>query len=140
MRWTLLLLTSLTACSTTGQSREVLKDTLLEYSYGIRWGRQDWVKPHLPKQGPSFEPGAGLPGVQVITCEIESVNILDDHRADAVVRVEWYLTSQGNLRTSMLKQRWRWLDNRWEIYEQRSAEGAPFPPPGSRRAGLPPQG
>lgn len=110
-------------------------DAVQEYTYGVRWSRADWVQPHLPRKGKlGFEPIAP-PGVQVITCEVQSVKLVDGtNRAEVGVQLEWYLANQGTLRSSVLRQSWARSGDRWEIVGQRVTHGAPFPPPIPQRS------
>jgi hypothetical protein len=129
----LMLLLSLALGACAAGNREALGDALAEYAYGVRWGRPDWIKPHLPRSGPApYDPARNPSGLQVVTCEVESVNLAaGGERAEVGLRVEWYLVEQNRLFSSLLRQTWRWTSDRWELREQRTAQGAPFPPPAS---------
>lgn len=126
----LLLLAGLTGCASNA-NRETLADVLTEYTHGIRWSRPECIRPHLPKTGGlSFDPTVAPLGVQLITCEIDSVNLAADSRRALVgVRVEWMMSSEVRMRSTLLQQTWRLAENHWEIIAQRTLEGAPFPPP-----------
>jgi len=137
MRRALLLLMALAGCASSSDRREALTDALLDYTRGMRWSRPDWLKPYLPRAGrPSFDPTAGPAGLQLITCEIESVTLAADSQSAAVhVQLEWYVQDDPRLRSTVLQQTWRLADTRWEIVDQRTLRGAPFPPPPRPRAG-----
>jgi hypothetical protein len=130
MRRLLLLLAGLTGCASSA-NREALTDALAEYTHGMRWSRSEWTSPHLPRTGSlSFDPTVAPPGVQLVSCEIESVNLqADSQRALVGVRVEWMMSTEVRMRSTLLQQTWRLAEDRWEIIAQRTLEGTPFPPP-----------
>ncbi len=112
------------ACGTNQHSKHALVDALYEYSNGVRWGRSEWIQGHLPK---GQESRAASSQLQVITCEVENIVMNAKDRAVATIRVDWYLLSQAKLHSTLLRQTWIEAGGRWEIREQRVAEGAPFP-------------
>jgi hypothetical protein len=120
------LLSSLTlaACGTNQQSKHLLVEALYEYSNGIRWGRSEWIQNHLPKGQESRVASSQL---QVITCEVENIVMNVKDRAIATVRVDWYLLNQARLHSTLLRQTWVEVGGRWQIRDQRVAEGRPFP-------------
>ncbi len=133
MRNASLLLLGLAGCSFAMENkRESLTDATAEYARGIKWSRAEMVRPYLPKTVPaSLDPGLLPATLQVTGCEVESVNVAGNVRQAAVtMRVEWYLTDQMRVYSSLVLQSWRYVDDkRWEVFEQRTVQGAPFPPP-----------
>lgn len=112
------------ACGTNQHSKHALVDALYEYSNGIRWGRSEWIQGHLPKGRESRVASAQL---QVTGCEVENVVMSAKDRAVATLRVDWYLLNQGRVHSTLLRQTWVEVSGRWQIREQKVAEGAPFP-------------
>ncbi len=112
--------------------RDSLNDATFDYARGVKWARAEIIRPYLPKKiPPSLDPTLLPASLQVTGCEVESMTLASDGRQAAVtLRVEWYLTEQMRAYTSVLLQSWRYADkSHWEVFEQRTVQGAPFPPP-----------
>jgi hypothetical protein len=132
MRSTLILVLGLTSCWTPNNSKESLQDSLLEYARGVKWSRPEIYKPFLPRTAAvTFDPALAPATLQVTDCEVSDVNVAADKgQARVTMRVEWYLADQMRVYSSLLLQSWRLVDkSRWEIFEQKTVQGAPFPPP-----------
>jgi hypothetical protein len=132
MRSTLILVVGLAGCFTPNNSREYLQESLVEYARGVRWSRPEIFKPYLPRAAAvAFDPSLAPASLQVTDCEVDSVTVAaDKSQAKVTMRVEWYLADQMRVYSSLLLQSWRLVDkSRWEIFEQKTVQGAPFPPP-----------
>ena len=130
VRYGLVFCLAVSGCMTLSAAKESLTDALDEYNSGVRWGRVDWMAEHVPKdkQEAYAKRQAPANGLQVTSCDVESIDMQkDNRRAVVTVRVDWYLLSQGRLHTSRIQQTWTHGD-RWLVTELRVTGGAPYPP------------
>ncbi len=110
-------------------TREKLTEAIREYNNAIRWRNMDWAIQHVPKeQRDSFiSEQRKLQNLQVTLCEIGTIKIVDSDHARAMIKIEWYLTNRGVVRTTYVEQTWKQKNGDWQVVEQRLLKGPPLP-------------
>ena len=110
-------------------SQEKLVDALHEYNAAMRWGVVDRAVEHVPEERRAdlLAQRDEFGEVQVTGCEVGQVTFQGKDRALAIVRLEWYLASALQLRTSYVQQSWQLKGGKWQIMAQRLVRGDPCP-------------
>jgi hypothetical protein len=117
---------------TPGQRRE---DTLMreahEFNDDIRWGRYEQLHLSLPPDEAALMMSrAAAMGDDLVVGDYDVTSIKfapGSEAATATVKFDWYSKRDSILHSSIIEQRWQYLDGKWTVTKQRRLRGDRFP-------------
>lgn len=121
-----LVFATLSGC---GGSKVALRDALVEYTRGLRWGMGSTVARRIaPSQRDAYAQRRAIhQGLRIVGCQVAGVKLENKKSALVHLQVDWYLAHQGRVRRSLILQRWKRRKDRWEVASERPLRGARFP-------------
>jgi len=133
MRALLILAVALAGCMVTPVQRR--EDTLVrearEFNDDIRWGRYEQLHLSLPPdEAALIVSRAAALGDDLVVGDYEVTSIKfasGSEAATAMVKFDWYSKRDSILHSSVVEQRWEYLEGRWLMTKQRRLRGERFP-------------
>lgn len=118
-----LLLVILSGCGGAQTRVVALKTAATEYATCMRWGRVECAAAHVPDRlRAAFiaQKRRAQAEIQLHEYEIKAVDHTPgSEQARIVVLAEWSRPADPVIHQELLAQDWRWLENRWQMTEQR---------------------
>lgn len=120
----------LAACGA-GQGRsDKLKNAIIEFNEGVRWGRLNDVLAHLDPESQDhflemhkeFGKDIQISGYEVVNTVVD----MDQGVAEVGVKVTWYRHSKMEVHETVLMQRWEEKDREWWMIAEEYRSGEPF--------------
>jgi hypothetical protein len=120
-------------CGVSGKNSEAtLKETVLKFNEGIRWGRLQEVVPrvhpdnvsHFMKMHEKFGGEIQLSDYEIISSSYDA----EKKTAEVTVKVTWYRQNEMELFTTFLVQLWEWepQGSDWLLTTETYQSGEPF--------------
>jgi hypothetical protein len=133
MRALLVLAIALAGCMVTPVQRR--EDTLVrearEFNDDIRWGRYEQLHLSLPPdEAALIVSRAAALGDDLVVGDYEVTAIKfasGSEAATAMVKFDWYSKRDSIVHSSVVEQRWEFLDGKWLMTKQRRLRGDRFP-------------
>lgn len=117
-----------TGCPTPPSRAARMQEAANEFNANARFGRMELVVERVSnKERDAFlrRHKAWGSQVRIADLEVSSMRLLTDDTAEVTVRVGWYRPEQGELRSTLLKQRWRDYRGDWMLVGEEKADGDP---------------
>jgi hypothetical protein len=133
MKALLVLAIALAGCMVTPVQRR--EDTLVrearEFNDDIRWGRYEQLHLSLPpEEAALIVSRAAALGDDLVVGDYEVTSIKfasGSEAATAMVKFDWYSKRDSIVHSSVVEQRWEFLDGKWLMTKQRRLRGDRFP-------------
>jgi len=61
--------------------------------------------------------------IRIADYEFAGLKMKDDSNAEVFVKIAWFRTNEGDLRTSTLKQKWRAFTGDWKLVDEERSDG-----------------
>jgi hypothetical protein len=129
----LLLALAVAGCMVTPVQRR--EDTLVreahEFNDDIRWGRYEQL--HLsmpPEEAALISSRAAALGDDLVVGDYEVTSIhfaQGSEQATTQVKFDWYSKRDSIVHSSVIEQRWEYLEGKWTVTKQRRLRGDRFP-------------
>ena len=133
MRALLIATLALAGCLVTPVQRR--EDTLVreahEFNDDLRWGRYEQLHLSLPPEDAALMSSrAAALGDDLVVGDYEVTSIkfgAGSEAATAMVKFDWYSKRDSILHSSVIEQRWEFLEGKWTMTKQRRLRGDRFP-------------
>lgn len=121
----------LIACGGPSQKAQSdLKDAVLRFNEGIRWGRLQEVMPRVnPQNAEQFMKMHEKFGTEIQLSDYELINSTyneKEKKADVLVRITWYRQSEMELFSTILLQAWEYQGMEWMLMTETYQSGQAF--------------
>lgn len=135
--------TPLLGCPVAHQSPPArAQEAATELNVNTRFGRMELAAEHVaPDAREAFMERRRAWGnnVRVADYELAGFHMKGETDAEMLVRVAWYRVDQGELRSTLVKQKWHDFKGSWKLVDEGRADGDPgllgdavAPPPGAQ--------
>lgn len=124
-----LLVCALAACRPP-KAGQTLAESVRAYNEGLRWERFANAAVYVPpRERTQFVDDADARANDLRITEYEIVNVekASDRTAEVLIKISWYLDSEGLLRETQAKQTWERQGKTWLIVDEIRARGAAMP-------------
>ena len=120
----------LMACGASQESQDKLRETVVRFNEGVRWGRLQDVMPyvyaensaHFLEMHKAFGKDIQVSDYEIITVTLDS----EKKKADVNVQISWYRLSQMVSYTTILVQHWEKQKQDWIMIAEEFRSGEPF--------------
>lgn len=132
MKTSAILTTFLVAAAACGAnpSEDTLRENVVRFNEGVRWGRMNDVMPYLyPSSADHFIEMHKAFGKEIQLSDYEIVNVTmnaEKHTADVNVQISWYRLSEMVVYTTIVTQHWEKQTTDWLLIAEEIVSGEPF--------------
>ncbi len=126
MRTLLLSVVTATACMMPPTGAALIQQTAQEFNFDTRFGRMELaVEQVSPKYLEQFQKRHRTWGgsIHITDAEMMGMKMRGAEDCDVSVRVGWYRVSEGDLRTTIVRQRWHRFTAGWRLDGEERADG-----------------
>ncbi|HSQ63160.1 MAG TPA: hypothetical protein VLM85_08080 [Polyangiaceae bacterium] len=126
MRTLLLCLVIATGCMMPPTGAALIQQTAQEFNFDTRFGRMEMaVEQVSPKYLERFQKRHRYWGgvIHVTDAEMMGMKMKGQEDCDVDVRVGWYRVNEGDLRTTIVRQRWHRFTAGWRLDGEERADG-----------------
>ena len=121
---------AVTAACGAQHDADKLRETVLLFNEGVRWGRLQDVMPYLYSENAQhFVEMHKEFGKEIQLSDYELVNVTMDgekKKADVNVQITWYRLSEMVVNTTILVQHWEKQGQGWIMIAEEFVSGEPF--------------
>ena len=117
---------SATACMMPPQGAALVQQTTQQFNFDTRFGRMELAMEQVsPKYADEFMKRHRFWGgsIHVTDAEGTGMRMRGQENCDVTVRVTWYRTDEGELRSTMLKQKWHLYPSGWHLDAEERLDG-----------------
>jgi hypothetical protein len=118
--------TSALACMMPPQGAALVQQTSQQFNFDTRFGRMELAMEQVsPKYTDEFAKRHRLwgGGIHVTDAETVGQRMRGQDNSEVTVRVGWYRTDEGELRTTLLKQKWHLYAVGWRLDSEERIDG-----------------
>jgi hypothetical protein len=112
------------------KAEDELKEAVLMFNEGVRWGRLQEVLPRIdPKNTAHFMKMHEKFGTEIQVSDYELINSSYDstkQTATVTVRITWYRQSEMELYSTLLSQSWEYHSAAWTLVTETYQSGEAF--------------
>ncbi len=119
-------LLSATACMMPPTGAALIQQTAQQFNFDTRFGRMEMaVEQVSPRYLEKFQERHRYWGgsVHITDAEMMGMKMKGDEDCDVSVRVAWYRAAEGDLRTTIVRQRWHRFRSGWLLDGEERADG-----------------
>ncbi len=120
------------SCGAAQQNQDKLRETVLLFNEGIRWGRLQDVMPHLYSENAAhFIEMHKEFGKEIQISDYEIINWVihpESKKADINVQFVWYRLSEVEVHETIVTQHWEKQAQGWFLIAEEFVSGEPFAP------------
>ena len=119
-------LLSATACMMPPTGAALIQQTAQQFNFDTRFGRMEMaVEQVSPRYLEKFQERHRYWGgsVHITDAETLGMKMKGEEDADVSVRVAWYRATEGDLRTTIVRQRWHRFRSGWLLDGEERADG-----------------
>jgi hypothetical protein len=124
------LVCCLQAACGSNQSQNNLRENLVRFNEGVRWGRLQDVMPYLYSENAEhFVETHKEFGKEIQLSDYEIINVTmmaENEKADASIQITWYRLSEMVVKTTILVQHWEKRGQDWMMIAEEIRSGEPF--------------
>ena len=114
----------------TPNKQDTLKESVLLFNEGVRWGRLQDVLPRVaPEHADNFIEMHKDFGKTIQISDYELINTKanwEDKQAVVTVQITWYRNTEMELHTTILSQKWEQVGVDWVMMAESFVSGEPF--------------
>jgi hypothetical protein len=114
------------ACMMPPQGAALVQQTAQQFNFDTRFGRMELAMEQVsPKYTEDFTKRHRLwgGGIHVTDAETVGMRMRGQDNSDVTVRVGWYRAEEGELKTTVLKQKWHLYPAGWRVDSEERLDG-----------------
>jgi len=114
------------ACMMPPQGAALVQQTAQQFNFDTRFGRMELAVEQIsPKYQDDFAKRHRFWGgaIHVTDAETVGMHMRGQENSDVTVRVTWYRTEEGELKTTLLKQKWHLYPSGWHVDGEERLDG-----------------
>ncbi len=119
-------LVALSACMMPPQGAALVQQTAQQFNFDMRFGRMELaVEQVSAKYQDDFAKKHRMWGgaIHVTDAETVGMKMRGQENADVTVRVAWYRADEGELKTTLVKQKWHLFPAGWRVEGEERLDG-----------------